>query len=150
MNKATKLILTVVVALTSSAFAKTPQGWVTGVEDSIALAEKEKKNVMMLFTGSDFCPPCILMEKKVFSKKEFVEKASKDFILVFIDFPEGDEALAKSNAKYETKYKAEGYPQVVVLDPAAKEIGRFWAEEYPGVDVFLKKLDEVKERSQLD
>ena len=62
-----------VVAITSSAFANTLEGWSTDVEAAVAQAKKENKAVLVEFTGSDWCPPCIMMRKNVFSKKEFVE-----------------------------------------------------------------------------
>jgi len=136
--------------LVSNAIAKTPKGWVDNVEDAFVQAKKEEKDLLLLFTGSDFCPPCIVMEKKVFSKEEFVSKATKGFVLVFIDFPESDPALEKANTKYYEKYKVDGFPTVIVMDPSKKEFGRFSAIEYPGVDLFLEKMAELKERSQLD
>ena len=36
---------------------------------ALAKAKAEKKNVLVEFTGSDWCPPCIAMRKNVFSKK---------------------------------------------------------------------------------
>lgn len=138
------------IVLVSSGFSKTPEGWVSGVDDAFADAKAKNKHVMMLFTGSDFCPPCKMMEKKVFSKAAFMEEATKNFILVYLDYPNGDEELARSNEKYMTKYDVEGYPTVLVFDPTEREIGRFYANEFPEVDAYLNKLETVKDRGELD
>lgn len=139
-----------IVALFATAVAKTPNGWVDDVEAAFVQAENENKKLLLLFTGSDYCPPCIVMDKKVFSKEEFVSKATKDFVLVFIDFPESDPELDKANTKYFDKYSILELPTVILMDPKESEFGRFSAIDYPGVDLFLTRIDELKERSELD
>lgn len=137
-------------ALVSTAFAKAPKGWETDVDAAIALAKKDGKSVMLEFTGSDWCPPCIMMAKKVFSKEEFTEAASKDFVLVHLDFPQGDKELAEKNQPYAEKYEIEGFPTVVLLDAEGKEFHRFFASEYPDIDPFLAHLKEALAKKELD
>jgi thioredoxin-related protein len=139
-----------VAALTATAFATTPEGWSTDLEKALAKAKAENKSVLVEFTGSDWCPPCIAMRKNVFSKKEFVDAASKKFILVELDFPKGDKALAEKNQPLAEKYKIEGFPTVVLLNPEGKEFTRFFASEYPNTEEFLKHLDEALEKKELD
>lgn len=127
-------------AITSSAFANSLKGWSTDVDAALALAKKENKAVLVEFTGSDWCPPCIMMRKNVFSKEEFVEKASKDYVLVEIDLPRADKALAARNQIVAEKYKIDGFPTVVLLNSEGKEFDRFYASEYPDVDKFLTHI----------
>ena len=84
-----------VAALTASAFANTLEGWSTDLDKAFKTAKAENKCVLVEFTGSDWCPPCIAMRKNVFSKKDFVKGASKNYILVELDFPKGDKELKK-------------------------------------------------------
>ena len=84
-------------ALTSTAFATTPRGWITDLDKAFEKAKTEKKSVLVEFTGSDWCPPCIVMRKNVFATKEFVNEASKNFILVELDFPKADPAMQEKN-----------------------------------------------------
>ena len=139
-----------VVAITSSAFANTLEGWSTDVEAAVAQAKKENKAVMVEFNGSDWCPPCIMMRKNVFSKKEFVEKASKDYVLVEIDVPKKDKALAARNQIVAEKYKIDGFPTVVLLNKDGKEFSRFYASEYPEMDQFLGHLKTSLAKKDLD
>ena len=139
-----------VAALSSTAFAKAPEGWETDVEAAVKIAKKEDKAVMLEFTGSDWCPPCMMMSKKVFSKKEFLEAASKDFVLVHLDFPNGDLELKKKNEPVAEKYEIEGFPTVILLDSAGKEFTRFFASEYPDLDGFLAHLKSSLEKKELD
>ena len=139
-----------VAALTASTFASTPEGWSTDLDAAFKKAKAENKSVLVEFTGSDWCPPCIAMRKNVFSTKEFVKGASKNFILVELDFPKGDKALAEKNQPLAEKYKIEGYPTVILLTPEGKEFTRFFASEYPKTEEFLKHLDEALEKKELD
>lgn len=137
-------------ALTSTAFANVPEGWTTDLEKAIKQAKEEKKNVLVEFTGSDWCPPCIAMRKNVFSKKEFVSEASKKYILVELDFPNGDKPTKERNQPYAEKYKIEGFPTVVLLNSEGKEFTRFFASEYPKTEDFLKHIDTALEKKDLD
>jgi len=139
-----------VAALASSAFASALPGWSTDLEAALAQAKSENKPVLVEFTGSDWCPPCIKMRKEVFSKPEFVEAASKKFILVEIDVPRGDKELAEKNRPIAQEYKIEGYPTVILLDAAGKDFTRFFATAHPTVEGFLSHLDASLEKKDLD
>jgi thiol:disulfide interchange protein len=139
-----------VAALSASAFATTLEGWSTDLDQALAAAKKEKKAVLVEFTGSDWCPPCIAMRKNVFSKKEFVSAASQKYILVELDFPKGTPDVAEKNKPQAEKYKIEGFPTVVLLNADGKEFSRFYASQYPKMEDFLKHLDEAHANKDLD
>ena len=124
--------------------------WSTNYDESLKKAATENRMVLLEFTGSDWCPPCIAMRKNVFSKKEFVDAASKKFILVELDFPNGDKELKKKNDPYAKQYKIEGFPTVILFDADGKEFSRFFASEYPKTDLFLKHLDAALAKKELD
>jgi thioredoxin-related protein len=152
--------------------AAVPDGWSTDLDKALEKAKAEKKCVLVEFTGSDWCPPCIAMRKNVFSKKEFVTGAAKNYILVELDFPRGDKEAAKKdepevefeksrefqrakelvekNQPMAEKYKIKGFPTVVLLDADGKEFSRFVASRFPNVEAFLKHLDEALEKKDLD
>lgn len=137
-------------AIVSTAFANTLEDWGTDLEQAFKDAKDKDMPVLVEFTGSDWCPPCIRMRKEVFSKKEFVDAASKKFILVELDFPRGDKELKKKNDPYAKEYRIEGFPTVILFDSAGKEFSRFFASEHPGVDEFLARLDKELDRKDLD
>lgn len=139
-----------VTALTVSAFATAPAGWSTNLDEAFAKAKAENKHVLVEFTGSDWCPPCIFLSKNVLSKKEFIEPASKNFILVELDFPHGDEALAKKNEPFAEKYGIEGFPTIVLFTPDGKEFNRFFATGIAKPEELLTVLDMALERKDLD
>lgn len=139
-----------IAALSASAFANAPEGWLTDVDEAIALAKKENKAVMLEFTGSDWCPPCIAMKKNVFSKPDFLTKASKKFILVHLDLPQGNQEVRERNLPLVEKYAVEGYPTIILLDSEGREFNRFFGNQFPSVDEFIGKLDRSLERKDFD
>lgn len=138
------------VAMVGCAFSEPLKGWSEDLEKALEQAKKENKPVLVEFTGSDWCPPCKMMRKEVFSKSEFVDAAAKKFILVEIDMPRGDKEVAKKNQPLVEKYKVDGFPTVILLDSAGKEFGRFYASEHPNIPDFLKRLDKELEKKDLD
>lgn len=125
-------------------------GWMTDLDKAMEQSKAEKKPILVEFTGSDWRPPCKMMRAEVFTKKKFIEAATKKFILVELDFPRGDEALAKKNQPLAKKYKIEGFPTVILLDDSQKEFDRFFASKYPSIEAFLAHLDQSLDRQDLE
>ncbi len=126
------------------------EAWTTDLDKALATAKAEKKLVLVEFTGSDWCPPCMMMRKNVFSKDEFVKKASEKWVLVEIDMPRGDKETATKNQPLVKKYKIDGYPTVILMDTEGKEFSRFYASEHRDIPGFLKRLDSEIEKKALD
>jgi thiol-disulfide isomerase/thioredoxin len=61
--------------------------WHSDYAAALAQAGREKKLVLLNFTGSDWCPPCKRLEADVFSRPEFRAYAAKNLVFVKIDFP---------------------------------------------------------------
>ena len=133
-----------------SSLATAGEDWMTNVDDALAKGKEQKKPVLVEFTGSDWCPPCIMMHKKVFSKKEFTDKASEKFILVKIDIPKADKELSKKNQKVLKKYKVQGVPTVILFGDDGKEFDRFTASAYPEMSTFLEHLDTALDKKDMD
>src|ERR1043165_6243714 len=127
-----KLIATfLLLTLTLGLRAETGE-WLTDFSAAKKKAKEENKPMLMLFTGSDWCPWCIKGEKEAFSKAEFKDYAKKNLVLLFVDFPDKKplpKAQQRANDALQQKYKIEGYPTVVMLDSEGKKLGSFGYEE---------------------
>jgi len=139
-----------IAIIAPAATATAPEGWMTDLEKGLAQAKAEEKAVLISFVGSDWCPPCIAMEREVYSKPEFVEKASEKFVLVKIDIPRGDQDLAEKNRPYALKYRIEGFPMIVLLDSEGEEFSRVVSTSYPTVEDLLKQLNRALDRKDFD
>jgi len=101
--------------------------WSTDYEASIAQAAASKKAILLEFTGSDWCPPCMKQNKDVFEQPAFEDYAKEKLVLVKLDFPqrkEQDPAIKERNQKLATQYGVEGFPTIILLSPEGKELVR--------------------------
>ena len=124
-------------------------GWIDDLDKALAKAKQDNKPVLAEFTGSDWCPPCKMMHQEVFSKPEFVKKASEKFILAVVDIPNGNPELRKKNQAVLEKYKVQGVPTVILFDTAGKEFDRFTASKYPTVEKFLAHLGDALDKKDM-
>lgn len=123
--------------------------WMTDLPKAQEKAKTEKKLVLMDFTGSDWCPWCVKLNKEIFSQPEFVEYAQKNLVPVEIDFPRKKEQSAElkaANQKLQQQYKIEGYPTVIVLDANGKKVGELGYMQ-GGPKAFIAELDKIKAKS---
>lgn len=101
--------------------------WLTNFEAAKTQARAQNKTLLINFTGSDWCPPCMMLEKEVFKQPEFAAYAAKNLVLLEVDFPrikmQSEEAKA-ANAKLAERYGIYGFPTIVLLDSSEKEIGQ--------------------------
>jgi thioredoxin-related protein len=121
------LLLGLLLAFTTAGFS---QNWQTDFEQAKALAAKENKNIILVFSGSDWCAPCIKLDKNIWQSTEFKAEADKKWILVKADFPKKKgNALPpeqqKQNDALAENYNKEGnFPLVVILDKTGKVVGK--------------------------
>jgi thioredoxin-related protein len=105
------------------------QNWNTNFDDAKAKAEKENKNILLVFSGSDWCGPCMKLDKTVWQSPEFQIEADKNWAIYKADFPKKkanqlSPELTESNNKLAEKYNKNGsFPLVVLLDKKGKVIG---------------------------
>ena len=71
------------------------EGWLTDMDAARKEAAERKKNLMIEFTGSDWCPPCMQLRANVFSKPDFQKEAQKNFVLLELDYPRSKEQSAE-------------------------------------------------------
>ncbi|MFK7970902.1 MAG: thioredoxin family protein [Bacteroidia bacterium] len=62
-------------------------GWYVHLDTAKTQANTSRKPILVLFTGSDWCAPCMQLEREVLSKKAFQDYAKKNLVLVKMDFP---------------------------------------------------------------
>lgn len=112
-----------------AAYVANAQEWQTDFEGAKAMAGKENRNIILVFQGSDWCAPCIKLDKDVWSTEEFQAYAKDHYVMLQADFPRKKQnALPQEqqehNRKLAEKYNKNGYfPFVVVLDENGAVLG---------------------------
>jgi len=103
-------------------------GWLEDFESAKEIAASEDKPILMLFTGSDWCPYCVKLEKNVLKEKEFKSYADEELVLMMVDFPRRKKqkrSLAEANKKLNQQYGIRGYPTLVLVDEKGKALSTF-------------------------
>jgi protein disulfide-isomerase len=140
-------VVTATEAVTPSASAKA--GWLTNLEQAQKEAQAKNKLLLMDFTGSDWCGWCIMLDKEVFSKPEFKEYASKNLVLLELDFPRAKKMPPETVAQNEQlmlKYRIQGFPTVVVFDSTGKPLGALGYQQ-GGPQAFIASLEKLRTKS---
>lgn len=121
-----KLVIIIVLFSFSMAFA---QDWTTNFKEAKIKAGVKSKKIVLVFSGSDWCAPCIKLDKTVWQSEVFKLAAVENWVLVKADFPKKKTNLlsdeqTKNNKALAEKYNPEGsFPKVVVLNSDGKVLG---------------------------
>lgn len=105
------------------------QEWLTNFEEAEKMASENDKHIILVFTGSDWCAPCIKLEKQVLHTEEFQKYAKENYVLVKADFPRKKKNQLPQKSQDQNKKLAEmynksgGFPLVVVLDKTGNKLG---------------------------
>lgn len=134
------------VALVSASAFATPEGWTTDFPAAKAEAAASDKDLLMDFTGSDWCGWCIKLKDEVFLTDEFKAVAPSDFVMVELDFPNAvpqTDAVKAQNAALASKYNIQGYPTIILADAKGKPYAQTGYQP-GGPEAYLAHLDELQ------
>jgi thioredoxin-related protein len=103
--------------------------WYADFDEAAKVAAEQNKNLLVDFTGSDWCGWCIRLHEEVFDHEAFEKGVADNFILVALDFPKAAEVKAKvpnpeRNAELKGKYGITGFPTVLLMTPKGEVFGR--------------------------
>lgn len=101
--------------------------WYTDVKEAIKVADKEKKPLMLFFTGSDWCGWCIRLQKEVLTTPEFSKWAQESVILVELDFPRRTaqpENIKAQNNELQHVFGIQGFPTVYFANAKVNKEGK--------------------------
>ncbi len=109
-------------------------------------AKTEHKNVLLYFSGSDWCAPCVKFKKFIVNTPEFQTFATENLVIYNADFPRLSKnklakEVEKENETLADKYNSKGiFPLILLLDAEGNLIKKW--EEYPKetVEEFIAKL----------
>lgn len=138
-----RIIITLLFSLIT--LTVSAQEWLTSFEEAKTEATTSKKNIVLVFQGSDWCGPCMKLDKNIWSTDAFKTYAKDHFIMLQADFPRKrqnklSKELEKQNGMLFEKYNTTGsFPYVVVLNAKGNVLG---ASGYKNISVeeYIKEL----------
>lgn len=122
-----KILIALALLVYSVSYSQT---WKTNFEEAKETATAENKTILLVFSGSDWCGPCIKLDKNVWQSPKFKTYSNEKLVLLRADFPKKKgnalpEEIKKGNLILADKYNKAGYfPIVVVLDNTGKVLAK--------------------------
>ena len=122
--------------------------WLHNFDEAKSVAARENKYILLNFSGSDWCGPCIKMRKEVFESEAFISVAERKLVLLRADFPRSKKnrlppELVAHNEKLAEKYNPLGkFPYTLLLDPDGKVIREWDGYVFSSQDKFIMDLRE--------
>ncbi|MFD0799637.1 thioredoxin family protein [Maribacter chungangensis] len=124
----------------------TSQEWQTDFEAAKTMAKESDNPIILVFQGSDWCAPCIKLDREVWSTSIFKAYAKEHYVMLQADFPRKkknalSKELADSNTMLAEKYNQKGiFPLVVLLDSYGRELGRTGYKRLPPME-YIEELN---------
>lgn len=92
------------------------------IENSFQKAKEQDKYVLLVFSGSDWCKPCIQLKQDILSDNDFTEYSFDLLLIHFADFPyKRKNKLSKAHEAHNfllsERYNKEGvFPKLLLFD----------------------------------
>ncbi|MBK5213283.1 MAG: thioredoxin family protein [Flavobacteriaceae bacterium] len=141
MKKIVSLFAAIVFSITLSA-----QEWQTDFETAKQISSEENRPIILVFQGSDWCAPCIKLDREIWSTYEFKNYSKDHFVMLQADFPRKKknalpDVQQQKNNQLAEKYNKQGYfPFVVVLDKEGNVLGEAGYEK-TSPEAYIEKLE---------
>lgn len=121
--------------------------WLTDFDAAKKIAREKHELILLNFSGSDWCGPCIRLHKEVFDSDEFHAVADKQLVLVNADFPRlkknqlSKEQQAQNDKLADAYNRTGSFPSTVLLDENGKVL-KVW-EGFPkgGSAAFIDEIN---------
>jgi thioredoxin-related protein len=140
-----KILFMMLIAGISLSFPK----WQTDFEKAKGLAREEHRVILLNFSGSDWCGPCIHLRKEVFDSEAFQQLADSSLVLMNADFPRSKKNQLSKDVQRQNEILAERYnplgkfPYTVLLKADGSVI-QSW-EGYPqnNSQLFISQIKSI-------
>lgn len=125
------LFVFAIFTFNQSSIAQNNAVWTTNFDSAKVKSMQEDKFILLNFSGSDWCGPCIKMRKDILSSEPFLKYAADHLILLNADFPrmkknQQDKQLVQQNEKLADTYNKQGkFPYTLLLSKDLK-ILKIW------------------------
>jgi thioredoxin-related protein len=128
----------------------TSANWLNDYDQARQQAKDNNQMILLNFSGSDWCAPCIKMKKEIFETRQFHEYADKNLVLLRADFPRNkknqlDPKQREHNEKLAERFNPNGqFPLTLLLDSDGKVLHEWSGYSNMTVEAFV---DEMRSKS---
>lgn len=129
--------------------------WWTDLEQAKARAKRDDKRILALFTGSDWCPPCVKFEAEVAHDEQFAGIFAHSFVFFKNDWlrhtPQ-PEAIVAEVDRVRRAYRIRRYPTLKVLNADGEVLGEVkWTEVQGGgsfKEIMIEAIDDTRKATK--
>ncbi|RYD84610.1 MAG: thioredoxin family protein [Sphingobacteriales bacterium] len=120
------------------------QEWLTDFDAAKKQAATSGKNILLVFSGPEWCKNCTKLDTLVWESTEFKAEAEKNWVLLRADFAQKKgmpEPVDVNDTKMilTEKYNRDGFfPFIVLLDKTGKKLGKVGYENFETVAEYIK------------
>jgi thioredoxin-related protein len=128
--------------------------WQGDFNSATTQAAKEDKLILVNFSGSDWCIPCIRLRKEVLESPVFEDYAKDHLVLVRADFPRQkknqlDAAQVKRNEALADKYNPDGvFPFTLLLDKNGRVLKKWEGFPNESAEKFVAEITPIANASR--
>lgn len=139
------MIIAVALLLHAHSYAQ----WHTNLKEASSIAADKHQLILLNFSGSDWCGPCIRLRKEILDGPEFQKMADTSLVLVNADFPRNkknqlDKTLQQQNDELAAKYNSTGkFPLTLIMTADGKVIKTWEGFPKTGSQPFIDDIKSI-------
>jgi len=122
--------------------------WLGDFNEAKTEAVQQHKLILINFSGSDWCGPCIRLRKEILESDAFVNYAAGHLVLVRADFPRQKKnqlspEQVNLNDALADKYNADGkFPYTLLVDENGKVLYQWDGFPNESAEQFITQIDQ--------
>lgn len=136
------------IAIAFQTSAQDKANWLTDMDAAQKEAVYANKNILVSFSGSDWCGNCIRLDKDLFQTAKFLDFADKNLVLLNLDFPAKKAnklsvAQTSHNDKWAEVFNKDGiFPLTILIDKKGEKIAQL---TYPSatLEAYINNLTAI-------
>jgi len=126
-----------------------PIQWEPNFETAQTKAKEKHQLLLLNFSGSDWCGPCIMLRKEYLESEVFTAMANDNLVLVNADFPRKKKNIpapevVKRNEALAEKYNKEGnFPFTLLMDADGKVLKTWVGKPNTSPEVWTAQIKAI-------
>lgn len=135
-----RLVFTLFILYSTIAVYAQNKAWFNNSTDAKTYALEQKVPILLVFAGSDWCKPCMMLKADILHSEAFEAYFPSKMALLYLDFPMQTKNklpadLKKQNELLAEKYNKSGaFPAMILIDTNGKILGNLnYTHQTPAV-----------------
>jgi uncharacterized protein YyaL (SSP411 family) len=135
-------------------FFMLPIQWEPNFDNAKKIAKEKHELILLNFSGSDWCGPCILFRKEYLESEAFTQMANDNLVLVNADFPRkkkniGSPDVIKQNDMLAETYNKNGsFPLTLLLNAEGKVLKSWQGKPEESLTEWIAEVKSICDKNR--